>query len=675
MHPKTKKRPVIDTIHGYEIIDPYRWLEDGESQPTQEWVAQQRAFTTHTIGQYGMKAALKERFRRLKERPEIHAPTGHQGTLIYQRREIGQNHSVLYAERQGTVHVVSDPNQGHDGQPAHVDWAEVSHDGQYVLFGISRQGDEWATLRVYDVNAKKLWGDEISRARHASVAFVPGQSGFFYTRYPHPGEYPQIEDNFYHVAVFYHRLGSDESEDVLVFRPPHDPRAIPRLLLSNSCDQLVVNVHYGWTRNVLFTLDPKNPEPSSQLLLDPGDVTLHTFWERDRLLVLTSEGQHSMISEVLIPDGTLHPLIKAQPRQPLLNAVAWDGKIAAHVLDDGESQLTVFDGSSGTPLFDQTLPGFAGLEDLSAADGSLYYQFSGFGQPTRIHRLSWDAGEWVNPVWAQSGAPDPRVTVTREWVTSQDGTLFPLLIARHQESLDVPVPTVLAGYGGFNVPYLPTYSPSVHDWIIRGGLYAVAMIRGGGEFGDEWHRLGMRDKKQAVFDDFYAASQYLTKKSYTDAEHLAVSGRSNGGLLTGAFVTQHPKAARAVVIGVPLLDMIRFHRFLIADLWTSEYGSPDRAQEYEWLIQYSPYHRVQDQIEYPAILLFTSERDSRVDPMHARKMAARLQNATTSEHPVLLRVASQAGHGVGKSSQQWLDEESDIWAFLSHHLNLSVPPV
>ncbi len=389
------------------------------------------------------------------------------------------------------------------------------------------------------------------------------------------------------------------------------------------------------------------------------------------MLALTSQRPHSQISKILIPDGTRHPLIESQPRHPLLNAVAWDGKIAAHVLDDGESHLTIFDGFNGTPLFDQTLPRFSGLENLTTTNGSLYYQFSGFGHPTSIHQLTWQFGEWAGQVWAQSGTPDPSVKVTREWVAPLDGTAFPLLIARHQKQpLDAPLPTVLAGYSGFNVPYLPTSSPSVHDWISRGQLYAVAMIRSG----DEWHRLGMRDKKQAVFDDFFAASQYLTQQPYTDVEHLAVFGRSNGGLLTGAFVTQHPKAARAVVIGIPLPDMIRFHRFLIADLWTSEYGSPDKAHENEWLIQYSPYHHVQDHTAYPAILLFTSDRNSRVDPMHARKMADRLQAATPSEQPVLLRVASQAGHGVGKSNQQWIDEESDIWAFLSHHLGLPVPP-
>jgi prolyl oligopeptidase len=247
-----------------------------------------------------------------------------------------------------------------------------------------------------------------------------------------------------------------------------------------------------------------------------------------------------------------------------------------------------------------------------------------------------------------------------------------LLTWRGDTAPNGPTPTVLAGYGGFNVPYLPSYSPSVHDWIMRGGLYAIAMLRGGGEFGEAWHRAGMRANKQAVFDDFYSAARYLVTQGYTDPTHLGVSGRSNGGLLTGAFVTQHPDAASAAIIGVPLLDMVRFHKFLIADLWTAEYGSPDVAEELEWLLAYSPYHHVRENTAYPAILLFTSEDDSRVDPMHARKMTARLQKATTSARPILFRQAAKTGHGVGKSATEWVDEEADIWTFLSYHLGLSV---
>lgn len=672
LHPKTEKRPVIDRLHGQVLTDPYRWLEDGTTQETREWVLRQKEYTDEVIASYGMKPSTFETLAAFKNRPDIHIPSGQAGTLIYQHREPGQNHSVLYAERDGRVHTVADPNAMGSGEPAHVDWAHVSQNGRFVLFGVSQHGDEWAVLQIYDVIHATLLDDRIPRARHASIAFPAGHSGFFYTRYPLEDEVPTDDDRFYNVAVYYHTLGSAIKDDILVFKPPDDKHAIPAVSLSESGKQLAINVHYGWTRNVLYKMDADHPKTPVQLLLDPGDHTIHTFWDKDQLLALTNmDSDTGRIVKVSLNDGTLLPLVNAQPHQPLLDALAWNSRIAAHILKDGQSQVVVFDSQIGSVLHTVTLPNFAGLEALSAANGVLYYQFSGFGRPSAIHQLEYTSKTWADTVWKESGAPDTQIAVIREWVTSPDGTRFPILIARKDPPSPAgQTPTVLGGYGGFCIPYLPTYSASVHDWLNRGGQYALAMIRGGGEFGEWWHRAGMRENKQAVFDDFCAAACHLVTEGYTDTSHLGVTGRSNGGLLTGAFVTQHPKAAQAVVIGVPLLDMIRFHRFLIAELWTGEYGSPEHPEEFDWLLKYSPYHHVQDNTDYPAVLLFTSEEDSRVDPMHARKMTAALQNATASRQPILFRMAGHAGHGVGKSTEQWLDEESDIWTFLSYHLGL-----
>jgi prolyl oligopeptidase len=421
-------------------------------------------------------------------------------------------------------------------------------------------------------------------------------------------------------------------------------------------------------------MDPNHREVPARRLVDPGDKLIEPLWCGDRLLALTNLSHETgALVEVGLADGSLATLAQSDPGEPWVDAAAFSDSVAIATIRDGESRVLVLDNQSGIERHSLTLPDFAGLVGLSTSDDQLFYQFSGFGRPSAIHVLTCSGGHFVDRVFAEAGAADPTVKVERVWVTSTDGTRFPMLLTwRGDTAPNGPTPTVLAGYGGFNVPYLPSYSPSVHDWIMRGGLYAIAMLRGGGEFGEAWHRAGMRANKQAVFDDFYSAARYLVTQGYTDPTHLGVSGRSNGGLLTGAFVTQHPDAASAAIIGVPLLDMVRFHKFLIADLWTAEYGSPDVAEELEWLLAYSPYHHVRENTAYPAILLFTSEDDSRVDPMHARKMTARLQKATTSARPILFRQAAKTGHGVGKSATEWVDEEADIWTFLSYHLGLSV---
>lgn len=669
LHPPSKVEPVTDVIHGLRIEDPYRWLEDQTSEETQAWCVAQNAHTRHILDGYGLKDVIRHRLSQLRRQPDLSLPVGHAGTLAYSRRDAGQNHSVLYVEKGGRLSVIADPN--HDAGPSHVNWVHVSHDGHYVFFGRSRSGNEWATLHVYDTHNDTILDDCAPRTRIASVAAVPGQDGFFYTRYPLADSGLSAQDMFYNVAVYYHHWGTPSNADELIFLPEGDRRAIPQLFLSADANKLVIAVAYGWTRSVLYALDPRDSHQKPRLLVDPGDFFMEPFWSGTDLFATTNwDADTSRVIAIDYQTGAISTRISATP-QPILNSAALDGHIAIHRLMDGLSELVLVSAASGVPATHQVIPDFAGLEDLTCANGALFYKISGFGRPAAIHRLEHTEDGWRDDIWAEAGPPDPRVAVTREWATSSDGTRIPVLVAHRRDMVRMgQTPAVLGGYGGFNVPYLPTYSPSVHDWIIRGGIYAQALLRGGREYGESWHRAGMRENKQAVFDDFYAAFCRLIDTGWTNREHLGVTGRSNGGLLTGAFLTQHPNDAAAVVIGVPLLDMLRFHRFLIADLWTGEYGSPENADEFRWLWTYSPYHHVKDGVAYPPVLLFTATEDSRVDPMHARKMAARLQRANVSENPILFRQAELAGHGVGQSNAQWLDDESDIWAFLSHHLGL-----
>ncbi len=669
-YPKTDERPVTEVLHGHSITDPYRWLEDAQSPETRAWTEEQMAHTQSMISTYSGRDAIRRRLKELRSTPDISLPHGDGDTLLYQRREAGQEHAVLYAERHGTRLVVVDPNEVGAGEPMHVDWAYTSQDGRYILYGLSEHGNEWAVLHVYDLQEGRLLEDRIPRARYASVAFPDGGDGFFYTRYPQPGSVP-TGDEHYHSRVYYHKLGTPYQDDPLIFASPDDKRAMPRLSLSPSGRHLVIALSYGWTRTVLYVVDRDPEDLTPRCVFDHGEVVAEPLWTGDRLLVLTNfESDTGRVAEVSLADGTVTTVIPSRTREPIIEAAATPNHLFLHTLKDAVSCLTAFT-LDGRLEQEMDLPAACGIIGLSSTNQALYYGYSSFAVPAAIHRVD-DAG-LVDILWAQSADATEAVQVTREWVTSKDGTRIPLFIAHPAEfQKNGHTPAMLTGYGGFDVPYLPAYSASVRAWVERGGIFAIAALRGGNEFGESWHRAGMREHKQNVFDDFASAALHLVQAGYTDPEHLGVTGRSNGGLLTGAFITQNPQLAHAVIIGVPLLDMLRFHRFLIADLWTQEYGSPENPEEFAWLYSYSPYHHVVPGTRYPATLIFTSDEDSRVDPMHARKMTALLQKASSSGEPILLRVAAKAGHGVGKSVEQWLDEEADIWTFLSHHLGLPV---
>lgn len=665
--PITVQQPVQDLYHGEEVWDPYRWLEEGNSPQTQAWTKEQNRYSRSILNSYPERAAVLSSLKHALgdlDAPEV--PGGHGPTRVYRYRPPDQQQSILYAERSGKRTVIADPNQFHDGVPHSIDWADCSHDGRFVVYGQSSRGDEWSDLRIYDLDAQEHLADTIPRARYATLAWPRRQTTFYYTRYPMPGDVPAGEE-FYHIQIFAHRLGTSWRDDPAIFAPPHDKRAMPSLYLSPQDRFLVIQVSYGWNYDHLYLVDLTTPHLPPRALVT-ADHHFSPLWQDERLLALTDEGTDTgQVVEISLTDGSRRPLVPAQSQTPYVDAVATDSKIAIHRLCQANSEIALFH-TDGAPLKTLDLPPHSTVTGLSAIKDTLYYRYESFSVPPTL------GYEGVGDVdWAPTRTPDGWLVTTQEWAPSTDGTLIPVFVAHRSEwHPGLPTPTVLTGYGGFRVPSLPHYSASVRAWVGSGGLYVMAGLRGGFEFGESWHQSGMRENKPNVFEDFYSVARYLIAQGYTDSSHLGLFGRSNGGLLTGATVTQHPDLAKAVVIGVPLLDMLRFHRFLIADLWSQEYGSPDVKSEYLWLKGYSPYHHVRENIPYPAILLYTAEDDTRVDPMHARKMTARLQNATSSANPVLLKVAESQGHGVGKSAEQWLQEETDIWTFFAHQLGLSV---
>jgi prolyl oligopeptidase len=549
-------------------------------------------------------------------------------------------------------------------ETAAIDWFHPSRDGTLIAYGISASGDERSTLRVLDVQTGESLSDEIPNTRAASVGWLPDASGFAYTRYATGGDYDR--------HVFWHRLGTAWTEDPVLFDDLPDPTAWPDVSISLDGRHAVVHVELGWSRNDVHVIDVstgdrrtviEGEEVVTWLSVDDRRARLvgHTTLDADRGRViavpLVGESLGPSQWQTLVPESdaviegtvlTSDSLLIASTRR----AVA---QLAHHRAD-------------GAYVGEVTLPELGSFAGLSASrdEDAAVLSFTGFTRPPTLFRWSGDGSvdQWSD----LPGAPDAGAfAVSQHSYPSTDGTEVAVFLVRGAKvPADSTLPTILTGYGGFAIGMSPAFSPVIASFVEDGGCYAVACIRGGNEEGELWHRAGMREHKQQVFDDFHAAADWLVQQGVTTRTQLAIRGGSNGGLLMGAAITQRPDLCRAVVCAVPLLDMVRYHEFLIARLWIPEYGDPDVAEEFAWLYAYSPYHRVVDGTCYPAVLIETGEDDSRVDPLHARKFAARLQAATScgSEHPILVRIESKAGHGQGKPATRQADEAADVLAFV-----------
>ncbi len=678
----TRKDPLVEVLHGVAVPDPYRWLEDGDSPEVRAWDEAQTAATRAWLDRLPLREALRRRARELLSVGHVGAPVSRATAsgvrrYFHVRREGAQEQAVLCVRDglHGADRVLIDPAPlSADGTTA-IDWWSVSRDGALVAWGLSEAGSEESTLRIRDVATGRDLADRIPHTRHASVAFMPDGRSFFYTRYPAPGEMP-VGDEKYFCRVYRHELGQDPSRDVLVFGEGLDKLDIPGVMTSPDGRWLVVRVHMGWQKSELWVRDLSKPGDAFVPIARGVDALYEPIPLDDCLYVMTNEGA---------PRYRLFEADWADPRrerwrerlpegQDVLSDVVVVGGprrvLVACYLHEATARIERF-GPDGATLGPVALPvlGTASVGGAHDADEA-FVDLTSFATPWQVLRI--DLASGATSLWDRVGADFalPAVRVSVLHATSRDGTRVPMFVVEPEGAPRTGRrPAVLYGYGGFNIVQSPGFSARALMTVEQGGVWAVALLRGGGELGEQWHRAGMLGQKQNVFDDLFACAETLFAENITSAEHLGIAGGSNGGLLTAAAVTQRPELFRAALSLVPLADMLRYHRYRIGALWTAEYGDPDDPAAFAWLHAYSPYHRVRDGVRYPAVLLTTAESDSRVDPMHARKMAARLQAAQTeAARPILLRVESRAGHGAGKPVAKLVDELADEMAFLLHEL-------
>lgn len=677
--PVTPMEPSSFKMHGVEIVDPYLWLEDGESGRVRRWTEEQNAWTRAHLDALPKREEIKRRLGELLSIGNISSPVPRKGRYFYTRREGQQNQPILYVRDglHGRDRVLIDPNGlSPDGTVA-LDWWYPSPDGKLLAYGLSRNGDERSTLYILDVDTGRNLTEAIPNTRAASVAWLPDSSGFFYTRFPAPGSVPKGEEN-YHRRVFLHKLGTDPTKDEEIYRREERPSEWPSVELSRDGRWLLISVGRGWAANDLYIRDLRREDARLIPVAEGREAIFDGAVIGDKLYIRTTEGA---------PHGRILVVDAANPRRDAWREVVPEsaaatiesfaiigGKIFVNRLERASSRLSVYtlDGKLEDELKLPTLGSIGGV--TGEEDGTeAFFGFSSFAFPPTVYR--YDLRGKRTDRWESVEAPgvDPRsVEVKQVFYPSKDGTRVSLfLVYRKDLRFDGDRPTLLYGYGGFNISLTPSFNRGLYLWLEHGGVYAVANLRGGGEYGEEWHRAGMLERKQNVFDDFIAAAEHLIRERVTNPKRLAIQGGSNGGLLVAAALTQRPDLFRAVVCQVPLTDMLRYHRFLIAKLWIPEYGSADDPQQFKYLYAYSPYHRVRKGERYPATLITTAESDTRVDPLHARKFAAALQAANASENPILLRVETKAGHGAGKPLSKQLEEATDIWSFLFWRLGLS----
>ncbi len=687
----TRREEVVETLHGVARPHPYRGLEDGESPEVRAWSAAQTERTEHLLAGRPGFDALRTRMAALLavgtvEPPVVVGPPGSPPRYFYRRQAPGQDQPVLYVrDGDGPDRPLLDPNAlRRDGTMA-LDWWTPSWDGRLVAYGLSEGGSEDSTLRVLDVATGQDLGptEEISRARYASVAWLPDGSGFFYSRYPEPGQVPAGEEH-YHRRLHEHRLGRSPAADPVVFGEGRPLTDLPSIDISPGGRWLVVHVHMGWSRREVWLKD-RHAGPAAPwipLAVPAADAVYEAVPGDDALLVRTNDGVPTYALFRVDPTRPARAdwqLLLSAGADVLASAAAMGDDVLAVYIAGARSVVRRFT-RDGAPLGEialhtpGTVHGVTGRRDGREA----FFDFTSFAVPARIHRVDLDTGAVT--VWAEVAPPiDPGAfVVTQEHAVSRDGTRIPFFVT-HRRGLprDGSAPAVLNGYGGFNLSQMPAWSGSRYAFLERGGVIVLANLRGGGEHGEAWHRAGMLDRKQNVFDDAIAVAEHLIATGVTSRERLAILGGSNGGLLVGAAVTQRPELFRAAVCIVPLLDMLRYHRFLIARLWVPEYGSADDPEQFAWLRAYSPYHHVVDGTAYPAILFTTAESDTRVAPLHARKMTARMQHAQAApgaagggERPILLRIEDRAGHGAGKPISKRIDEAAYVYAFLFWQLGV-----
>jgi len=671
----TKKDSIIDEIQGFQIPDPYRWLEDIENLEVKTWIDSQNRKTDEVLKKDSFKTFLDELVKKFKV-VNFSNPVPVKGRYFYTERQPDEDQAVLYMKKglNGDPVKLFDPNGKRDGNTVTIDYWDESKSGKYIAYGISEGGDEMATLYVKNTDTNEDLPDTIIHCRYSSVRWLPDDSAFFYTRNPRPGNVPKNEEHL-HTKVYFHKLGDNPDNDELIFgadRPKDDMIGIS---LSPDGRYLGIQASRTSTENEIYVYDRETKETKTIVAEIPSKFSIRFL--KDKVLLDTNYKANnyrvlqSSYIEMYRPVTEWEEFIPE--REFLLKSMSvTNSKILVGYLVNACSKVVIFN-YEGKEIGKIPLPKYSSLVGISTRrdEEEFFYGVHSFISPKILYRY-----DSVSENYSEFRKTDNPINpedfeVKQEWYASKDGTKIPLFIF-HKKGLELNSknPTILYGYGGFASNQTPSFMRKWVPWIERNGIFVIANIRGGGEFGEKWHKDGIKEKKQNSFDDFIAAAEYLIAHKYSDKEHLGILGGSNGGLLVSAVGVQRPDLFKAICSRVPLTDMVRFPKFGIAVRWVHEYGNPEVKEDVKEILKWSPYHNVKENIEYPNFFFTTANKDTRVDPLHARKMAARLQEAN-KQNNILIFTEMEAGHGSGKPIIKIVENQALVLSFFAQNLGLN----
>jgi prolyl oligopeptidase len=666
--PATRVDDVQETLHGVTIADPYRWLEDQNSPETRAWITQQNDYTHKLLDSWPGRDRLEKRLSELKKVERISTPIERNGRFFYRKRAADQEQFVIYMRQgaDGPEQVLLDPNPMSADHSTNAEIMDISKDGKLLAYALRIGGKDEAEIHLLDVDTKHDLPDVLPARVYFDLAFMPDKSGLYYAT--------MLDDG---PRVRFHQLGTKSETDTDVFGKGYSKEVIVVGDPSEDGKHLLIHVMHGSAADKveIWVQDLKTKGPIEPLIKDLNARSFG-FAVGDKVYLQTNykaPKSRIMVMDMAKPAPENWREVVPESENAIDNFSPAGGKILVTYVRNATSLVKAFD-PDGKLAFELTLPALGSIYDVQGKweNGAAYFTYASFAIPSTIYRCDMTTGKQT--LWAQVKVPvdGSKFEVKQVWFASKDGTKVPMfLLYAKGIQLDGSNPALLEGYGGFGINNTPYFNSDAIVWAERGGVYALANLRGGGEFGEAWHQAGMRDKKQNVFDDFIGASEWLIQNKYTNPSKLSILGGSNGGLLVGAALTQRPDLYQAVICWHPLLDMLRYDQFMEAQFWVSEYGAAKDPEQFKWLYAYSPYQHVKKGVKYPAVLFMSGDGDTRVAPLHARKMAALLQADTASDRPILLRYELKAGHSGGRSLTQDIGDSVDELSFLFWQLGVA----
>lgn len=677
-YPKAKKVDVVDTYFGQEVADPYRWLEDDNSQETAEWVREENEITQKYLAKIPFRAALKQRFEELWNYPKIGMPFKKGGRYYFYKNDGLQNQSVLYMQKtlDDNPEVFLDPNTFSTDGTIALSSISPSKDGKYFAYAISRDGSDWNEIVVMDIETRTMLADTIKWVKFSGISWY--NDGFYYSCYDAPKEGMELSAaNQFH-KVKYHQLGTPQNSDVLIFDDKANPLRNFVGFMTDDNEYLVISESESTSGNALYVRKATDNKGFTKITDDSFEFEYSVIDHiKDGLLVLTNDNAPCGKLVVINPEKPAKEnwrTILIESKNVLQSVQLAGNIIFASYLQDASSKGYFYD-YDGNLLEELKLPTLGSISGFSGDKGDpiAFYGFTSFTFPSRVYKLNLD--NYHSELYIDSKVdfePD-NFTIEQVFFNSKDGTSVPMfLVYRKDLERNGNNPTLLYGYGGFNISLTPSFNISILPFIEQGGVYAMVNLRGGGEYGEKWHFAGTKMEKQNVFDDFISATEYLIENNYTNNTKTAIMGGSNGGLLVGACMVQRPDLFKVAIPIVGVLDMLRYHNFTIGWAWASDYGRSDDSEEmFRYLYKYSPLHNIKKDVAYPITLAMTADHDDRVVPAHTFKFMAELQEKHAGENPVLVRIETNAGHGSGKPTSKRIEENADMYGFIMYNLGMS----